>query len=239
MGATSVLVLLRIKPLLRLNFYLSSLLNNNYQEQLVRGNQNILRYCMKVPNTEGNVHDFDKKKKPKTMIIPKITLLLPNDSMTVLTLEEAQKLAKRRKLMLIKVEDEQKRSTKDTYKLVEPTEHLKESKIEDKSDTENNKIKSMKLLQLSAKISMYDIEVKVKHINRLLEKRHKVKLIINCDSETRDKILKYIESTIQQHGTIQKSMQSMRAVLVITPILNKSDNTNENSQDKNVKTEEK
>ncbi|XP_043491975.1 uncharacterized protein LOC122517574 [Polistes fuscatus] len=239
MGATSLLVVLRIKPLLRLNCYLSSLLNNNYQEQLVRGNQNILRYCMKVPDTEGNVHDFPKKKKPKTMIIPKITLLSSKDSMTVLTLEEAQKLAKRRNLMLIKVEDEQKRSSKDTYKLVEPTGHLKESKVKDKNDSKNNEMKSVKLIQLSAKISMYDIEIKLKNVNRLLKKRHKVKLIINYDSELPDKILKYVESTIKQYGTIQKSMQPMRAVLVITPILNKSDNTNENSHDINVNTEEK
>ncbi|XP_014613975.1 PREDICTED: uncharacterized protein LOC106792229 isoform X2 [Polistes canadensis] len=213
MGATSLLVVLRIKPLLRVNCYLSSLLNNNYQEQLVRGNQNILRYCMKVPNTE--------------------------DSMTVITLEEAQKLAKRRNLILIKVDDEQKCSSKDTYKLVEPTEHLKESKIKDKGDTKNNDIKSIKLIQLSAKISMYDTEIKLKNVNRLLKKRHKVKLIINYDSEIPDKILKYVESSIKQHGTIQKSMQSLRAVLLITPILNKNDNTNDNSHDINVNTEEK
>ncbi|XP_015180156.1 PREDICTED: uncharacterized protein LOC107068361 [Polistes dominula] len=239
MATTSLSMVVRIKHLLRLNCYVSSLLNNNYKELIIRGHQNILNYCMKVPNTEGNVHDFDKKKKPKTMIIPKITLLLPKDSMTVITMEEAQKLAKRRNLILMKVEDGQKRSSKDTYKLVEPTEHLKESKVKDKSDKKTNELKSVKLIQLSAKISMYDIDVKVKHVKKLLQKKHKVKLIVNNDTEAPDKIVKYVESAIKQHGTIQKSVQAMRTVFIVTPILNESDNENKYSNNTNVNAEEK
>lgn len=44
-----------------------------------------------------------KSKRPKTVPVPKITLLLPDDSMTVTDMEHAQRLANRRKLNLIKV----------------------------------------------------------------------------------------------------------------------------------------
>ncbi|EFN80622.1 hypothetical protein EAI_04206 [Harpegnathos saltator] len=42
------------------------------------------------------------KERPKTVPVPKITLLLSDDSMIVTNLENAQRIAKRRKLNLIK-----------------------------------------------------------------------------------------------------------------------------------------
>lgn len=45
------------------------------------------------------------KQRRKTEPVPKITLLSPDDSITVTELEDAQRLAKRRKFTLIKVRD--------------------------------------------------------------------------------------------------------------------------------------
>lgn len=43
------------------------------------------------------------KQRPKTVPVPKITLLSPDDSITVTELANAERLAKRRKLTLVKV----------------------------------------------------------------------------------------------------------------------------------------
>ncbi|KAI4495489.1 hypothetical protein M0802_008703 [Mischocyttarus mexicanus] len=238
MAGASLLTIFRLKSLLRNNCYLSSLLNNVYQQQMLRENLNILHYCMKVPQIEGKMHNTSVKKKPKTVIIPKITLLSSNDSMTVVTLEDAERLAKRRNLILIKVEDE-KSSSRATYKLVQSMDYFKETKTKNKENEEKNDIKSVKLIQLSTKISMFDLDVKLKNVNRLLKKRHKVKLIVNYDNETPNKILKYIESNANQYGKIEKSSQPNRTVFTIIPILKESNNTNDNLHDVNENIDEK
>lgn len=249
------LKVLRVRPLLRLDRHLSSLLNNTYEQQTVRRNQNILRYSIHVPN-KNKKQDNVSKEQVNTVSESKITLLLPNNSVTITYLEDAKKLAKRRKLILTKVEDEQKNSSRDTYKLMSPGDkHLETND----NNNKNEKIKTMKQMQISGKITIHDLNIKLKNINKLLSKNYKIKFIINHDSEAyvcysllhidecvclfinlfyfnlQDRILKHAESNIKQYGTIQKSVKSLYTKLIITPILNKNSNKNQHDANVNIK----
>ncbi|XP_043686932.1 uncharacterized protein LOC122638196 [Vespula pensylvanica] len=218
MATISWLNILRVRSFLQLDRHLLSLLNNTHKQKTIRRN---------IYVSEKNEEEEKKKEQAKRDSESKITLLLPNDSMTITYLEDAKKLAKRRNLILTKVENEQKNSSRDTYKLVK----LGEEFLETTDNVTENKIKAerngkIKQIQISGKISTHDLNIKLKHVNKLLSKQYKIKFIINHDSDTQDKIFKYAESNIKQHGTIQKTVKSLYTTLIITPILNEDSNKN-------------
>lgn len=132
-----------------------------------------------------NVNDSTavKKQRPKTVPVPKITLLLPDNSITVTVLEEAQRLAKRRKLNLVKVSDFDNKTERPSYKLENLTTNstfFEESKEEDTSQ-DTQKSRGTKLLYISVKIGEHDLRTKIKNILKLLNKGRKVKIAINLD----------------------------------------------------------
>ncbi|XP_035717577.1 translation initiation factor IF-3-like [Vespa mandarinia] len=233
MALISWLKVLKVKSLLQFDCHLSNLLNNTYKQQKLKRNQNILCYSVHVSN-EKEKKDNVSKEQVNTVSESKITLLLPNNSMTVTYLKDAKKLAKDKNLELTKVEDEQKNSSRDTYKLIQPGERYLKTKNNDK---ENDKIKTMKQIQISSRITVHDLNIKLKNINKLLSKNYKIKLIVNHNSETHDKVLKYAELNIKQYGTIQKTVKSLCTTLTIIPILN--EDSNENPNDVNVNIEKK
>lgn len=176
MATISWLNILRVRSVLQLDRHLLNLLNSTHKQKTIRRN---------IYVSEKNEEEEKKKEQAKTDSESKITLLLPNDSMTITHLEDAKKLAKRRNLILTKIENKQKDSSRDTYKLVklgekflETTDNVTENKI--KADR-NGKIKQ---IQISGKISTHDLNIKLKHVNKLLSKQYKVKFIINHDSDT-------------------------------------------------------
>lgn len=127
-----------------------------------------------------------KVPRPKTVPVPKITLLLPDNSMTVTVLAEAERLAKRRKLTLVKVEDLNSKTERPVYKLVSSSSLIEETAesvedIKDKSKENKENFKDLKVLQLSAKIAEHDVRIKAKNMVKWLSKRHQVKVIINLD----------------------------------------------------------
>ncbi|KAL2717075.1 translation initiation factor IF-3-like [Vespula squamosa] len=220
MATISWLNILRVRFFQQLDRHLLNSLNSTYKQKTIRRNINI----SKKKEEEDNV----SKEQVKATSESKITLLLSNNSMTVTYLEDAKKLAKRRNLILTKVENEQKISSRDTYKLVKLGDEFLEAKNNDK---ENNIIKAernskIKQIQISGKISTHDLNIKLKNVNKLLSKQHKIKFIINHDMETQDRILKYVETNVRQYGTIQKNVKSLYTTLIITPILNEDSNKN-------------
>lgn len=129
--------------------------------------------------------DVKKPPRPKTVPVPRITLVSPDNSTTVTVLEEAQRLAKRRNLTLIKVSDLEAKSQRPIYKLVSSTGILEEFD-EDTKDAETDRRdkivqKDTKLFYISAKITEHDLQTKTKNVLRQLTKRHKVKIVITLD----------------------------------------------------------
>ncbi|XP_072746122.1 uncharacterized protein [Anoplolepis gracilipes] len=161
-----------------------------------------------------------KKERSKTVPVPKITLLSPDNSITVTVLEDAQRLAKRRKFTLVKVSDLDSKTQRPVYKLMSSSGILEEA---EKSVENNDKQKSTKLLYISAKIAENDLSTKTKNVVKLLKKGHKVKIVITLDGVSEDKTQSVIEDAVKNHGSIQR-MQSKKSVvlLLISPMLSKN-----------------
>ncbi|XP_012338793.1 uncharacterized protein LOC105734766 [Apis florea] len=95
-----MLRLLGIRFIFRIN---KSFLIKNENKEIQFVQNNFLWY-QKINFSSNNVNDLEEKteeKKKKTPRIPKITLIHPNNSITVTLLEDAEKLADRRNLQLV------------------------------------------------------------------------------------------------------------------------------------------
>ncbi|KYN37273.1 hypothetical protein ALC56_08330 [Trachymyrmex septentrionalis] len=177
----------------------------------------------------------NKKPRPKTERIPKITLLSLDNSTTVTVLEMAQRLAKRRNLTLIKVSDFESKTQRPLYKLVNNTNILKETK-EDTQDIDKAAQKSSKgakLFYISAKITEHDLGTKTKSIMKLLKKGHKVKVAITMDgADGGVRVQRVIEDVARNDGSI-KQMPSKKNVilLLITPSHNEDVSVNKDETD--------
>ncbi|EFN61446.1 Translation initiation factor IF-3 [Camponotus floridanus] len=167
-----------------------------------------------------------KQQRPKTVPVPKITLVSLDNSMTVTVLEDAQRLAKRRKLNLIKVNDFDSKTQRPVYKLMSSSvfiEEIGEKVEEDHGDKQ--KSKGAKLHYISAKIAEHDLLTKTRNVVKLLNKGHKIKIVITLDSSSENNIRtrSVIEDALKNYGSIQQ-MPSKKNVLllIINPILNKN-----------------
>lgn len=148
----------------------------NQQSILVRNIQN-----------QGEYVNDEKKTKRN---IPKITLI-STDNILVTTLEEAQKLSKRRDLKLVKVIDLDTKSQRPVYKLMTGNEyHAEELKQREqkKKDKENdNSLKGEKVLMLNANIGVNDLNVAANKIIKWLNKRYETRVIINGNAGNMEK----------------------------------------------------
>lgn len=127
-------------------------------------------------------------KKKRTSIIPKITLFQGNE-ITVTTLEEAQKLSKRRDLKLVKIVDLDTKTQRPIYRLMTATEYHEED-IKQKEEKKKNKqgtIKGEKLVFLNYSIAKHDLEVNIKKIINWITKSLEVRVVINGDSSKMQK----------------------------------------------------
>lgn len=130
-------------------------------------------------------------KKKKSPIIPKITLIQGNN-LTVTTLEEAQKLSKRRDLRLVKILDLDTKTERPVYKLMTGAEYhaedIKQRELKkDEKEKNKNALKGEKLVILSQNITEHDLGTNVKRILKWLTKPYEVRIIINGDSNNMSK----------------------------------------------------
>jgi len=136
---------------------------------------NQCRMFNKRPEQTNN----NKKPRPKTEPIPKITLLSLDNSTTVTVLEVAQRLAKRRNLTLIKVSELEDKTQRPLYKLMNNANIFEEIK----EDKDAQKLrKGTKLFYIAAKITEHDLWTKTKNMTKLLNVGHKVKVAITLDA---------------------------------------------------------
>ncbi|XP_076479944.1 uncharacterized protein LOC117163504 isoform X4 [Bombus vancouverensis nearcticus] len=159
----------------------------------------------------------EKEKKRKTPRIPKITLIHTDKSISVISLEDAEKLAKRRNLELIHVSNTSK-SGRSVYEL-EDSSKIGEI-TSDVAETHKNeqKIKSAKLFTIKQNIMDYDLNVKINNINKTLKRNYKAKIFFSHPKGLQEEVIEEVKQKIQGiiSGT-QKRKDS--TILVYTPLL--------------------
>lgn len=173
-------------------------------------------------------NDGTKKQRPKTVPVPKITLMLPNDSSTVTILEEAQRLAKRRNLILIKVTELDSKTLRPVYKLTSSSDYVEGSieeavEVPEDNDKDKQKLKDIKLLYISAKIAEHDLRVKLKNVVKLLNKNYRVKLAVTLDDGQENKTRSIVTDIVKDHSNIQQMPAKKNMMLLLLTPLSKTD----------------
>ncbi|KAL6258528.1 hypothetical protein P5V15_010485 [Pogonomyrmex californicus] len=180
-----------------------------------------------------------KKPRPKTVPVPKITLVSPDNSITVTVLEEAQRLAKRRNFTLVKVSDLENKTQRPLYKLVTSTDILEKTDTieatQDADGTTQIKCKSnkyTKLLYVSAKIAEHDLQTKMKNLVKLLMKGYKTKVIITLDGVEGDKTQKIIKDAVKNNGNVQQMPSKKNTIFLLITPLQKNEDVSVNNTEK-------
>lgn len=142
-------------------------------------------------STETSSSVSEEKKKSKKPQIHKITLLSSGDLM-VTTIEEAQKLSKRRDLKLVKITDFDAKMQRPIYQLMTSSEYRAEElkqREKKKSDRKNASVKGSKLLSLSSNISEHDLQVKINMVEKWVSKRYEVNVSIARESSSSESMV--------------------------------------------------
>lgn len=137
-----------------------------------------------------------KKTRPKTIPLPKITLLGPDNDLSVVTMDVATKLCERRGLKLVKIIDIDTKTQRPVYQMMTTSQLAKgDRKSDQKKDEKNRKLKAEKTALINCRIGEADLESKVNHFRKWLNKMHEVRVTVSGDSanEVADKIIKMTE----------------------------------------------
>ncbi|XP_076681803.1 uncharacterized protein LOC143375962 [Andrena cerasifolii] len=161
----------------------------------------------------------EQKKKKKTPRIPRITLIHPDESVTIVLLDEAQKLAKRRNLQLEKMPYIDTKSDRDVYKLYSNADAISENIEKHSEETSKNcTVKSTKLFPIQSRISDHDLDVKITNVNKLLTKRHRIKLLISFSLEEKERLLQHVKRKVQ--GVLsEERLKQNSVILIYVPLL--------------------
>ncbi|XP_076294333.1 uncharacterized protein LOC143215781 [Lasioglossum baleicum] len=177
---------------------------------------------------DANTETEENKKRKKTVRVPNIKLIHPDKSMTISLLEEAQKIAKRQNLHLVK-QTYTDRDNRDVYELCDSTEFFENRSKED--TTEKVVYKNTKFFPIQSKIKEHDLAIKLNNINKLLQKNHKIKIAIMFPTEYTEKeeVIKTVKKRVQ--GELKEERKKGSSfMLIYLPLLNKSNN----DSDKNI-----
>lgn len=166
--------------------------------------------CLKFANICSQQHYFsskvdkqpessDPEKKKKTVRIPKITLVSPDESIQIVTLEEAQKISRRRDLKLIKVIDLDTKTHRPVFKLMSGSDYhaedLKQREIR-KEKKNDIAVKGEKLLLINSRITEHDLESRIKNIIRWLNKKYEIRVVLSGDSSNMETCVCRIFNTV-------------------------------------------
>lgn len=150
-------------------------------------------------------------KKKKTVPIPKVTLIQDGEVL-ITSLEDAQKLSKRRNLKLVKMIDIDTKTERPVYKLMTPHEYNAEDlkqRERKKKDKENKTIKGEKILMVGQNISEHDLNTQINRIVKWLARSYEVKVVINGDSSMTkaESVFNTIEKDVGTLGRIVQKRQ--------------------------------
>lgn len=131
------------------------------------------------------------KKKIKKPAIPRITLISNDDTITVTTLDEAQKVSKRRDLKLVKIVDLDTKSNRPVYKLMTGKEYheeeLKQREQRKKEKQNSNEVKGEKVVMINHNIASHDLFTYCNKAVNWLKKRYEVRFVISGDANNMEK----------------------------------------------------
>ncbi|XP_055530880.1 translation initiation factor IF-3 [Wyeomyia smithii] len=179
------------------------------------------QYSTKAPSAGASDGVAGKAKKPKTS--PKVTLVSTDQSVSIVSLEEAEKISKRRDLKLVKMVDLELKTQRPVYKLMTSAEYLTEDlkrREEKKRNREAAAIKGDKLLSISARISEHDLNSKIQHVIKWLKKSYEVRVVISPDGEKskQESIATRIEQSTKEVGNVaQKRLKDNNVRFQILP----------------------
>lgn len=173
--------LINYKRIIFTHFNLHHIINNE-STIICRATVGCLRPSERTFSDISDIDDPVLAKKQK-LFIPRVTLVTENNDISVVTLEEAQKIAKRRNFKLVKVVDFDAKSEKPVYKLMKIQDFVAaESKYKAEfREARDKTIKEDKTISISSKITEHDLNTKVKSIHKMLGKRHGVRIVISTD----------------------------------------------------------
>ncbi|XP_043473806.1 translation initiation factor IF-3 [Leptopilina heterotoma] len=201
----------------------SIILSNNTISQHIQTSGNLLRlhnvrvYSNYSHTKPDNVFTKTPEVRKKTVPIAKVVLLSEEGKvMDQVTLEEAQHLAKRRNLNLVKIVDISLKTTLPTYKLMSKVQLLQERNTnKQKRGIEKNALsKATKDFIFSNKIEQHDLETKINKMIKLLIKHHKVRIYITTspDQQVFENNIKLIETRLSENGTLSKTTKSASGI---------------------------
>ena len=172
----------------------------------------------------------EQKKKKKTPRVPRITLVHPDESVTIVLLEEAQKLAKRRNLHLAKMPYIDTKSDRDVYKLYSNADAVSENveKPSEEASKNDKQVKSTKLFPIQSRISDHDLDVKITNVNKLLTKRHRIKLLISFSLEEKERLLQHVKRNVQGVLSEERFKQNSVILIYLPLLISECSNSKEN-----------
>jgi translation initiation factor IF-3 len=151
-------------------------------------------------------------KTRKTNIIPKITLV-SGDSVSVTTLQEAEKLSRRRDLKLIKIVDIDTKTERPVYRMMTGAEYHAEDlkqREQRKLEKQQQNIKGEKVLLINSKIAHHDLETQLRKALKWIKKNFEVRVIISGASgnvETSEKVYSAIDQYFKAEEVDAKLVQ--------------------------------
>jgi translation initiation factor IF-3 len=124
-------------------------------------------------------------RKHKSDSGPIITLIGTDNNPSVMSLSDAEKIAKRRDLKLIRIVDLDTKTQRPIYQLMTTAQFYTEDRKlrKKKSAKEESGFKGNKLVTLSHRITPHDLSSKLKNITKWLSKAYEVRVVINGDND--------------------------------------------------------
>ncbi|XP_075972938.1 mitochondrial translation initiation factor 3 [Anticarsia gemmatalis] len=190
-----------------------------------------------VITAEGK--DVTKKKTFEN----RITLISPDNSISITDLKNAQSLSIRRELKLVKIQDVDSKTRRPVYKLMTNAEyHAEELAKRKEKQAERQGNKGEKLLTLSSRIGEHDLMTGVKKMMKLVEKQYEVKVIIagedSAAAQKTEKIYSVIENHVKSISKIaQKRMKGNNLRFQLLPL--RQNSTQEENSGSNQSNNEK
>lgn len=143
----------------------------------------------------------------KAKVAPKITLIAQDQSVSIVNLDEAQRISKRRDLKLVKIIDLDMKTQRPVYKLMTSAEYLNEDlkrREEKKRSKAEATIKGDKLLTISARITEHDLNSKIQNVVKWLRKSYEVRIVISGDGDKakQESVAAKIEQSTKEAGKI-------------------------------------
>lgn len=160
-----------------------------------------VRYMAKFgPSKAGQ--DDPKRREDKS---PQIMVVDMDEKVSVMTLRQAERLAKRRDLKLVQVEDPTLKGKvgKQVYKLMTGKQYFEEEVRAKKDVKTTTGMKGEKILTISGKIAEHDLMSKLHNVEKWLKKGHQTKVTLSsrgCSPDDMETIYNTIEANVVGFG---------------------------------------